>query len=237
MYDLSWSRALPEAQAALEQPPLVRASDRPSTLRGCAAEFASHTSPRLLLLMLPLLLAVRLAVGQWSWLDLLLPLLFVLYQPFNEWLTHVFVLHAKPILLFGRSWETSLSWYHRRHHQDPWRVDYTLLPPAAFGWGTLVHLGLPLLILPWPQALTWYATSIGIGLFYEWIHYLTHTSYRPTSAWMKRRTRLHRLHHFKNEQYWQGVTSDIADLVLRTEPDARSVPTSPLARDLGRVAG
>ena len=44
--------------------------------------------------------------------------------------------------------------------------------------------------------------------------------------------RAHRLHHFKNEEYWFGVTNPAADMVLRTYPDPGTVPTSPTARDL-----
>jgi sterol desaturase/sphingolipid hydroxylase (fatty acid hydroxylase superfamily) len=40
------------------------------------------------------------------------------------------------------------------------------------------------------------------------------------------------LHHFKNEHYWHGITSTIADRVLGTFPDQREVPRSKTARTL-----
>jgi hypothetical protein len=238
MATTSWLTALPTtaetAPLAIEQ--LEKASDRPSTLAGCAREFFAHASPRILLVGLLIIVPARIWFGGWTTWDPLLVLAFALWQPMNEWLTHVFVLHGKPLRLFGRTFDTSLALAHRRHHRDPWRVEYTLLPWQAFSYGTAIHLGVASLILPWPAALTWFASSFAIGLYYEWIHYLTHTSYRPQSAWMKRRTKLHRLHHFKNEQYWHGVTSDFGDWLLRTEPAPRDVPTSELARKLGGVS-
>jgi hypothetical protein len=45
--------------------------------------------------------------------------------------------------------------------------------------------------------------------------------------------RYHRLHHFKNEHYWQGVTMHLGDRVLGTLPDHTKVPTSPTCRTLG----
>ena len=45
--------------------------------------------------------------------------------------------------------------------------------------------------------------------------------------------RNHRLHHFKNEHYWFGVTMLGADRLLRTAPQAEDVERSPTARTLG----
>ena len=43
----------------------------------------------------------------------------------------------------------------------------------------------------------------------------------------------HRLHHYKNEHYWFGVTSTVGDHLLRTAPDQTEVPKSSTARTLG----
>ncbi|MDX2168661.1 MAG: fatty acid hydroxylase family protein, partial [Deltaproteobacteria bacterium] len=45
--------------------------------------------------------------------------------------------------------------------------------------------------------------------------------------------RNHRLHHFKNEHYWFGVTMLSGDRLLRTAPAVKDVETSPTARNLG----
>lgn len=49
---------------------------------------------------------------------------------------------------------------------------------------------------------------------------------------MRSRIRHHRLHHYKNEEYWYGVSLHLADRLLGTLPSADSVPRSPTARDL-----
>ena len=55
-----------------------------------------------------------------------------------------------------------------------------------------------------------------MALTYEWCHFLTHTSYRPRGWAYKRIYKFHRLHHFKNEKYWMGVSRHLADYVLGT---------------------
>ena len=45
--------------------------------------------------------------------------------------------------------------------------------------------------------------------------------------------RAHRLHHFRNEHYWFGVTMHLADHVLSTYPGKLDVELSPTARTLG----
>ena len=67
---------------------------------------------------------------------------------------------------------------------------------------------------------------------YEWTHFLIHTSHRPRSRYYRSIWRNHRLHHFKNEHYWHGITNTIGDRVLRTHPDQADVPRSPTARVL-----
>jgi sterol desaturase/sphingolipid hydroxylase (fatty acid hydroxylase superfamily) len=68
---------------------------------------------------------------------------------------------------------------------------------------------------------------------YEWSHFLIHTPYRPRGRYYRAIWRGHRLHHYKNEHFWFGVTSTVADHLLRTAPDQRSVPKSETARTLG----
>ena len=72
---------------------------------------------------------------------------------------------------------------------------------------------------------------------YEWTHLLVHTRYRPKSRYYKRLARNHRRHHFRNEDYWMGITSNLGDRMFGTYPkDSKSVPLSDTARTLGREA-
>jgi hypothetical protein len=78
--------------------------------------------------------------------------------------------------------------------------------------------------------------SVGLValLHYEWVHLLVHSRYRPRSRYYSRLAKNHRLHHFRNESYWLGVTIDTGDRLARTLPADRSaVPLSETARTLG----
>ena len=56
----------------------------------------------------------------------------------------------------------------------------------------------------------------GLGLCYEWTHYLIHSDYKPKTRVYRAIWRNHRNHHYKNEHYWFTVTSSgTADRVLR----------------------
>ena len=70
-------------------------------------------------------------------------------------------------------------------------------------------------------------------LAYEWTHFLIHSKYRPRRAYYRLLWRHHRNHHFRNEHYWFGVTTDLGDRLLRTRPERDAVGVSPTARDLG----
>ena len=66
--------------------------------------------------------------------------------------------------------------------------------------------------------LGWSATGVLAAVLilscYEWPHFLIHTPYRPRSRYYRAIWRGHRLRHFKNEHYWFGVTSTVADRLL-----------------------
>ena len=82
-------------------------------------------------------------------------------------------------------------------------------------------------------ALTGLATSYATLLSYEWAHFLIHSTYKPRHWYYRYIWRAHRLHHYRNERYWFGVTINLADHVFRTFPDKEAVEPSPTARTLG----
>src|SRR5437867_3847204 len=69
-------------------------------------------------------------------------------------------------------------------------------------------------------------------LLYEWTQFLIHTAYRPRSAAYKTIWKNHRLHHFKNEHFWHGITNNLSDRVLGTNPDQHDIRKSETARTL-----
>lgn len=203
----------------------------------------AHSSPRVALGALALTLGARIYVGQWSWRDLLPPLALLAAQPFVEWVIHKYLLHLPAMTIRGRRVELYGSIQHRNHHRDPADLDRVLLKPVEVV-SFLVQIAILVPLIVWaavalfggrllPLALTAVALSYLGLLRYEWSHYLIHTPYRPRSRWYRNIWRNHRLHHFKHEGYWMGVSSNLGDRVLGTNPDQRTVPRSKTARTLG----
>jgi sterol desaturase/sphingolipid hydroxylase (fatty acid hydroxylase superfamily) len=153
-------------------------------------------------------------------------------------------LHAPPLRIGGRSYDLLAAREHRAHHAAPGELDGVLVPayailiflPAIAGVVFALSLALnPLVgggqIGIWLSGLL---AGYAILLSYEWCHFLIHSPYRPRGRYYGLIWRNHRLHHFKNENYWFGVTSNLGDLVLGTSPEQSRVAKSPTARSLGR---
>ena len=211
----------------------LAATDSPRTLEEALRVFVRHGSPRVVIAALLIAVAARLAVGDWSAWDLLPIAGIALYWPIQEWLIHVYILHYRPVTIFGRRWDFRVPRKHREHHRAPWEIDILFIPFHSFLYA------LPLLVLLWfvmtpstPLALTGIVAHLALTLHYEWVHYLVHTRYQPTSSHYQRLWRNHRLHHFKNEHYWMGVTMTTGDVLLGTAPAAKDVETSGTCRTL-----
>lgn len=205
----------------------------PSTIVGALGVFLRHASPAILAVLLVAAASARLALGNFGWADLLPGLAVLLVWPFEEWLIHVFLLHAKPFTVLGRRFDLALARKHRRHHAEPTDLSILFIPLASYLYS------LPLIALFWwavtPRlelALSGAVFHVALGLRYEWVHFLIHTRYRPRTWWFRRLWRNHRLHHFRNELHWYGVTMLSADRVLGTAGDEQSVPLSQTARTL-----
>jgi sterol desaturase/sphingolipid hydroxylase (fatty acid hydroxylase superfamily) len=211
-------------------------------LLDCARAFLRFPSPKLIATGLAIALAARVAVGGWSWLDLAVAASLVAFQPFSEWLIHVGLLHSKPRKLGPLTIDLPTAQLHRWHHRHPKNLQTVLIPwygIAAF----LPMIAGTMWLLTWPwvlaggdhSALFLTATLCGYTLLatYEWCHFIIHTPYRPKTRYYRSIWRTHRLHHFKNEHFWFGVSSDVGDRVLGTFPDQRVVPKSRTVRNLG----
>ena len=211
----------------------LAASGAPRTLREALPVFLRHGSPRILIAALALALAARLQLAAWSLGDGVAIAALLAYWPLNEWLIHVFLLHARPVRLLGRSFDFRVPRMHRAHHRDPWRLELLFIPIHSFLYALPLALALWLWLSPTRAiALTGIAFQLALSLHYEWVHFLIHTRVVPRSRFYQRLWKNHRRHHFKNEHYWFGVTMLGGDQLLRTAPELASVPTSPTARTL-----
>jgi hypothetical protein len=212
------------------------------TFADCARAFWRQPSPPYLFGAVALALGLRIAQGAWSWRDVVMVAGLIGVTPFVEWAIHVYLLHSPPFRLFGRRIEMLTAREHRAHHEAPGVLDGVLLPV----YGVLVFLPMialadwamsfPIaLVLSGPRlayATTGVLTSFVILASYEWSHFLIHTPYKPHGRYFRAIWRNHRLHHYKNERFWFGVTSTLGDRVIGTLPDQRTVARSATARSL-----
>jgi len=222
-----------------------------TSLGGAARAFARSSSGRVIVVATCLAAVVRLALGNWSFGDALAVLAVVVALGPVEWMIHRRLLHAEPGSTLAELLGTRAA--HERHHRDPDDVDWLLLrrpnaigsclaiiaPVAAavagFSLISLSLVGLSPSVVSEARAIgaTVGFTGLVALLHYEWVHLLVHSRYRPRSRYYTRLAKNHRLHHFRNERYWLGVTMDTGDRLARTLPADRSaVPLSETARSI-----
>jgi hypothetical protein len=207
------------------------------TLGTAFAEFWKHPSPWLISLSGGIAIVARFARGDWRWTDALVPAILLATFPVVEWLIHVFILHWRPRTVAGVTIDSLLARKHREHHADPRDVPLVFIPWPVFLWllPLLVVIAVvvfPLVGLSLELGLTYLGSMTVLGILYEWTHFLIHTAHRPRSRYHRSVWRNHRLHHFKNEHYWHGITNNFSDRVLGTNPDQSEVPKSRTARTL-----
>jgi sterol desaturase/sphingolipid hydroxylase (fatty acid hydroxylase superfamily) len=205
--------------------------------------WSAKRSPRVLACGLALAIALRVALGGFGWRDAVAAVAMVVVYVFGEWAIHVYLLHLKPFRFRGRVVELPTAASHRMHHEAPHDLGMILLAPVealalllvavpfSVGAGCLIA-GVAFGAVPFAVAVTAGCVAYALILTYEWKHFLIHTAYRPRHAYYRSIWRTHRLHHFKNEHYWHGITNTVSDRVLGTFRDPREVRRSATARSL-----
>nr|MBV6628695.1 sterol desaturase family protein [Oceanococcus sp. HetDA_MAG_MS8] len=193
----------------------------------------SFPSPWLLALFALISAIARTQLAPIVWRDGVLFLAGIALWPWIEWTLHRYVLHMKPIRWGSRTWDLAWSQKHRAHHRSPTDPRLILLPPV-------LHLvaGSLLFVLAFvsPQPALALSMVCGVALAalnYEWTHFLVHTRVRPRLHYYQSLFRAHRLHHFRNENYWYGFTLTSVDRCLGTGPHADAVERSEHCHDLG----
>ena len=227
------AREMISAEETARRNPMRPPAHLPRDARSAFKTFVSITSPRLLVIMFSVVLALRLYVGQWSAWDAVVVLALLAYWPINEWLIHVWLLHFKPRVILGKRIDFLLPQTHRAHHADPWNLEKIFIPLHIYV-GAIPVYGL----LAWwgqsePLVLTFITAHLFLALHYEWVHYLAHIPWCPNVAHYQTRVREHRLHHFRNENYWWGVSMGAADRWFSTAPDPEKVGRSGTHSTLG----
>lgn len=205
-----------------------------TTLRDEFRFFASSVTPRIIAPTLLVAAGIRLFLGGWSWWDLAVVAGLIAAEPFIEWLIHVFILHWKPKRFLGRDLDPLVARKHRAHHSDPRKTEWIFVPlPVLAKAMPLTGLAYLLVFPTLRLGMTAITGATAILLTYEWTHYLIHSRYKPRTRVYRYIWKAHRLHHFKNENYWFGVTNPLGDHVLGTFPEKEEVETSATCRNLG----
>lgn len=203
--------------------------------------FIGFGSPRVISTFAAVAVLVRLSYGNWSLGDLLIAGITLFLVGVFEWVVHLFLLHAPEDSFRMTKLRTGTG--HRAHHKDPSGMVHLLLNTGESGvfaamFGVFTALWVP--VFMWvigfemlgPYLTGYMLALIGL-LHYEWTHLLVHTRYKPKTRFYRRLARNHRLHHYRNEHNWLGVTSNMGDRILRTYPkDKSDVPLSETARTL-----
>jgi hypothetical protein len=204
------------------------------TLGQAFRTFMGHRSPQILVPLVAATWMVRIGLGGWTVGDAIVPVVILALEPFTEWAIHVFLLHWKPRRILGRRIDPLVAREHRAHHRDPKDEGLVFVPLPFLIGSVAVGALLYLVLLPSLRlGVQTMAVSYSMLLAYEWTHFLIHSTYRPRSRLYRYVWRAHRLHHFRNENYWFGVTMHAADHVLGTFPEKDAVPVSATARTLG----
>ncbi len=123
---------------------------------------------------------------------------------------------------------------HYGHHQDP---DYVplIFAPILSVIILFVAMFLVFLALSWSidASLTFLFGVVVYYLHYEWMHLGHHVKgYNHIMPWSKKLKKLHSLHHYKNENYWWGITNILGDIVLGTYKDHSGIPKSKTVKDI-----
>lgn len=149
----------------------------------------------------------------------------------SEYTTHRFLFHVKPpknaFLL------KMVKRLHYDHHSEPNNLHLLFLPL----WYSLPNLLIASGIIFYFTSSLVFTNAVISGvmiffLYYEWVHYIAHRPFQPFSPWGRWIKKVHLWHHFKNENYWYGVTNPVYDVIMGTFKDQSKVEQSKTARNL-----
>ncbi|MEE6450344.1 sterol desaturase family protein [Gottfriedia acidiceleris] len=166
-----------------------------------------------------------------SWLTVLIFIIGLIFFMFSEYVTHRFIFHIKApknklLLKFMKR-------IHYDHHMYPDDLKLLFLPI----WYSIPNLGSLCIIYfliskDLIQTIAFGSGLIFMLLVYEWKHYVAHKPIKPLTKVGRQIKKLHILHHFKNENFWYGVSTPIFDGIFGTLKDEKEVVTSNTAKAL-----
>lgn len=149
----------------------------------------------------------------------------------SEYLIHRFLFHMKtptnPFLL------KMIKRLHFDHHVDPKNLKLLFLPIWFSLPNFLIASAIFYLITANLQlTIAFLAGLVAYFMYYEWKHYIAHKPIQPRTEIGRKIKKAHLWHHFKNENYWFGVTHTSVDKTFGTYKDQKQVEKSETARNL-----
>ena len=205
----------------------------PKTAREFFKAFYGHLSPRILTGLVIGFVGLRLYLGNWSYADWIAPLAILAFWPVLEWLIHVHLLHMKPFNVFGRTVDLNVGRTHRAHHANPADLSDITINTEVFPTVVPILIALAYWLFPSVELATGaLAAFFALSLHYEFCHFIGHTAWCPPMTYYRRRQRMHRLHHYRDESLWWGVSTGLGDVLLGTAPDIKSVEKSPTVHNV-----
>ncbi|WP_242691187.1 sterol desaturase family protein [Cytobacillus praedii] len=159
---------------------------------------------------------------------------FVSYM-FTEYITHRFFFHLKtPKNTFFLK---LLKRLHYDHHKHPNDLHLLFLPLWYSVPNLLIAAGIFFIIVQSVVGTVSFISGIVLMLLiYEWKHYVAHRPINPKTKLGKWVKKTHILHHYKNENYWYGVSTPFVDVLFGTLKNEKEVETSQTAKDLEKRA-
>ena len=117
---------------------------------------------------------------------------------------------------------------HIGHHENPNDIKLIFAPYYV---ALLLFLKFFLLVLLLTfnigMALTFTFATVLYYLHYEWMHLAHHIpGYEHLFPWSKNLKKAHLFHHYRNENYWWGITNIAGDMILGTYPNYKDVKLS-----------
>lgn len=149
----------------------------------------------------------------------------------SEYVIHRFLFHMKtpknPFLL------KVIKRLHFDHHADPDDLKLLFLPI----WFSVPGFSIYAVIFYFitnniSLTVAYVAGIVFYFMYYEWKHYIAHRPIQPRTALGKKIKKAHLWHHFKNENYWFGVTHTSVDKTFGTYKDQKLVEKSETAKNL-----
>ena len=160
----------------------------------------------------------------------------LILAPIFEWIVHKYFLHIN--FKFKNKYLKNFFYkVHEGHHEYPSDKELVFAPFIIGISVPLIFLGIGFGITKNIElSLTLAFYSLCYYCYYEWIHLAHHTeSYIPITKRGKILKKHHTYHHFKNENYWWGVTTILGDIILKTNPKQNKIKRSGNTKNIFQI--